>query len=115
MIDPLARPATVVVVGAGQAGLSAGYHLHRRGFVSALDRPEADRSFVILDANSAPGGAWQHRWESLTMSAVNGIFDLPGFPGPLPVESVETENDNPAGPLLVQTDRGAWGAKRYEC
>ncbi|GAA4608083.1 hypothetical protein BJY16_006660 [Actinoplanes octamycinicus] len=28
--------ATVVVIGAGQAGLSAGYHLKRRGFVSAL-------------------------------------------------------------------------------
>lgn len=138
MIEPLARSTTVVVVGAGQAGLSAGYHLLRRGFVSALNHPEADRSFVILDANHAPGGAWQHRWESLTMSTVNGIFDLPGFPRPLPdpatpsreaipqyfaafeeefrlpilrpvnVESVETEDEDPAGPLLVQTNRGAW-------
>lgn len=83
------RRATVVVIGAGQAGLSAGYHLQRHGYVSALDGapgedgsradPESPRSFVILDAASAPGGAWQHRWESLTMATVNHIFDLPGM------------------------------------
>jgi cation diffusion facilitator CzcD-associated flavoprotein CzcO len=60
-----------VVIGGGQAGLSAGYHLKRRG----LD-------FVILDAADQPGGAWSHRWESLRMATVNGIFDLPGFPKP---------------------------------
>ncbi|WP_258070592.1 NAD(P)/FAD-dependent oxidoreductase [Pseudoclavibacter sp. AY1F1] len=73
------RFATVVVIGAGQAGLSAGFHLKRRGFVSALAAPDADRTFVMLDANPGPGGAWQHRWESLTMATVNGIFDLPTF------------------------------------
>ncbi|MFI6074114.1 FAD-dependent oxidoreductase [Actinoplanes sp. NPDC051343] len=61
----------IVVIGGGQAGLSAGYHLKRRG----LD-------FVILDAGAQPGGAWSHRWESLRMATVNGIFDLPGFPRP---------------------------------
>lgn len=64
---------TVVVIGAGQAGLSAGYHLRRRGV-----------DFVVLDAGPAAGGAWQHRWDSLRMSTVNGIFDLPGFPRPEP-------------------------------
>ena len=34
---------TVVVIGGGQSGLSAGYHLKRRGFVSALSDPGADR------------------------------------------------------------------------
>ncbi|WP_346922519.1 FAD-dependent oxidoreductase [Glutamicibacter creatinolyticus] len=38
-----------VVIGAGQAGLSAGYHLLRRGM-----RPWVD--FVMLDANDGPGG-----------------------------------------------------------
>jgi cation diffusion facilitator CzcD-associated flavoprotein CzcO len=76
------RRASVVVIGAGQAGLSAAYHLQRRGYVSALDEPDAERSYVVLDANGAPGGAWQHRWESLRMATVNGIFDLPGFPKP---------------------------------
>jgi cation diffusion facilitator CzcD-associated flavoprotein CzcO len=62
---------TVVVIGGGQAGLSAGYHLRRRGL-----------PFVVLDAGAQPGGAWSHRWESLRMATVNGIFDLPGFPKP---------------------------------
>ncbi len=71
---------TVVVIGGGQAGLSAGYHLKRRGF-GAPDSGAA-RTFVVLDAAPAAGGAWQHRWESLRMETVNGIFDLPGFPRP---------------------------------
>src|SRR5215218_6390516 len=76
------RRATVVVIGGGQSGLSAGYHLERRGFASAADHPGSDGTFVVLDAEPAPGGAWRHRWESLTMATVNGIFDLPGFPKP---------------------------------
>src|SRR5262249_31159075 len=62
---------TVVVIGGGQSGLSAGYHLKRRGI-----------PFIVLDAEPAPGGAWRHRWESLRMATVNGIFDLPGYPKP---------------------------------
>ena len=60
----------VVVIGAGQAGLSAAYHLQRLGV----------SPFVVLDANDAPGGAWQHRWDSLTMHDVHGVADLPGMP-----------------------------------
>ncbi|MEI4280421.1 NAD(P)-binding domain-containing protein [Klenkia terrae] len=56
-------------MGAGQAGLSAAYHLQRAG---------AD--FVVLDADAAPGGAWQHRWASLRLDRANGIADLPGLP-----------------------------------
>jgi cation diffusion facilitator CzcD-associated flavoprotein CzcO len=77
--------ATVVVIGGGQSGLSAAYHLKRRGFTSALtDRSDSDggRTYVVLDAAAAPGGAWSHRWESLRMATVNGIFDLPRFPKP---------------------------------
>lgn len=55
-----------IVIGAGQAGLSASYHLARLGF-----------SHVVLDANDAPGGAWQHRWDALTMRDVHGIAELP--------------------------------------
>ena len=60
-----------VVIGAGQAGLSAAYHLRRLGI-----------DFVVLDANDRPGGAWQHRWDSLTMHDVHGVADLPGMPVP---------------------------------
>lgn len=62
----------VAVIGAGQAGLSAAYHLMRKGL-------EPYRGFVVLDANPAPGGAWQHRWPSLTLSTVNRLHDLPGL------------------------------------
>jgi cation diffusion facilitator CzcD-associated flavoprotein CzcO len=60
-----------VVIGAGQAGLSASYHLERLG----LDH-------VVLDAGRRPGGAWQHRWDSLTMDDVHGVADLPDSPAP---------------------------------
>jgi cation diffusion facilitator CzcD-associated flavoprotein CzcO len=80
--------AAVVVIGAGQSGLSAGYHLQRRGFTSALTDPGGPRTFVILDGAGTPGGAWSHRWESLRMATVNGIFDLPRFPKP-PLDPAE--------------------------
>lgn len=132
------RAATVVVVGAGQAGLSAAYHLRRHGFASALESPAAARTYVVLDANPAPGGAWQHRWESLRVSGLNRIFDLPGlahpamdprepsreavpryfaafedrydFPilRPTRVESVDFADDQEDGDLEVRTDRGTW-------
>jgi len=60
-----------VVIGAGQAGLSASYHLKRLG----LDH-------VVLDADPQPGGAWQHRWDSLSMDDVHGVADLPDGPAP---------------------------------
>lgn len=55
-----------VVIGAGQAGLSTSYHLQRLGI-----------DHVVLDADGAPGGAWQHRWDALTMQDVHGIAELP--------------------------------------
>ncbi|WP_182358899.1 flavin-containing monooxygenase [Tomitella gaofuii] len=64
--------ARVAVIGAGQAGLSAAHHLLRRG----LDRD----GLVVLDAYPGPGGAWRHRWPTLTLSTVNGVHDLPGMP-----------------------------------
>ncbi|GIF05472.1 NAD(P)-binding domain-containing protein [Actinoplanes siamensis] len=81
-----ARRATVVVIGGGQSGLSAAYHLKRRGFTGAPTGGQ--RTFVVLDAADGPGGAWSHRWESLRMATVNGIFDLPRFPKP-PLDPAE--------------------------
>ena len=59
-----------VVIGAGQAGLSAAYYLRRLGL-----------SHVVLNAEQARGGAWQHRWDSLTMDDVT-VADLPDGPAP---------------------------------
>ncbi|MGN7950365.1 NAD(P)-binding domain-containing protein [Microbacterium sp. 22215] len=55
-----------VVIGAGQAGLSASYHLTRLGI-----------SHVVLDSDAEPGGAWRHRWDALTMRDVHGVAELP--------------------------------------
>ncbi|AQS68516.1 ArsO family NAD(P)H-dependent flavin-containing monooxygenase [Streptomyces pactum] len=66
----------VVVIGGGQAGLAAGYHLRRRG----LD-------FVVLDAQATPGGAWQHVWASLHLFSPAAFSSLPGrFMPPQPGE-----------------------------
>ncbi|WP_024800678.1 NAD(P)-binding domain-containing protein [Nocardia sp. BMG51109] len=76
----------ILVIGAGQAGLSAGYHLKRLGL-----RPERD--FLIIDHAPGPGGAWQFRWPSLTLTTVNGVHDLPGmsFAETLPEHSETAE------------------------
>ena len=68
----LAIKTEIAVIGAGQAGLSSAYHLKQEGVVPG-------RGFVVLDQNPVAGGAWQHRWPSLTLSTVNRIHDLPGL------------------------------------
>ena len=63
-----------VVIGGGQAGLSVGYYLKKRG-----------RSFVILDANDRIGGSWRTRtWNSLRLFTPARYDGLPGwgYPGP---------------------------------
>lgn len=76
--------ADIVVIGAGQAGLSSAYHLQRRGLAPR-------RGFVVLDQAPEPGGAWQFRWPSLTLSTVNRIHDLPGMPFADAVDTAERE------------------------
>lgn len=70
--DTAVREVEVVVVGAGQAGLSAAFHLRRTGFTPGED-------FVVLDHTPGPGGAWQFRWPSLTYGKVHGMHSLPGM------------------------------------
>jgi putative flavoprotein involved in K+ transport len=61
----------VVVIGAGQAGLAAGFHLARRG----LD-------FVILEADSRVGDVWRARYDSLRLYSPAKYDSLPGMPWP---------------------------------
>lgn len=61
------RHVDVVVIGGGQSGLAAGYHLRRRGL-----------EFVVLDAQATPGGAWQHMWDSLRLFSPAAYSSLPG-------------------------------------
>lgn len=74
----------IVVIGAGQAGLSSAYHLLQLGL-------KPGRNFIVLDRNEKPGGAWQHRWPSLTLSTVNRVHDLPGMGFTEVVPAGETE------------------------
>ncbi|MEV0598216.1 NAD(P)-binding domain-containing protein [Streptomyces sp. NPDC050315] len=67
-----ARDVEVVVIGAGQAGLAAAFHLRRLGYVP-------DQDFVVLDHAPRPGGAWQFRWPTLTYGRVHGMHALPGM------------------------------------
>jgi cation diffusion facilitator CzcD-associated flavoprotein CzcO len=71
----VAESRDVVVVGGGQAGLAAGYFLRRSGL-----------SFAILDAGAAPGGAWRHAWDSLTLFSPAQWSSLPGWPMPVPAD-----------------------------
>lgn len=68
----VALKVDIVVIGAGQAGLSSAYHLRRLGLVP-------DKDFLIFDQSPQPGGAWQYRWPSLTLTTVNRVHDLPGM------------------------------------
>ena len=62
----------VVVIGAGQAGLSTAHHVVEAGL-----RPHED--VVVLDVNPGPGDPWCHRWPSLTFGTAHGIHVLPGL------------------------------------
>ncbi|MCT9622324.1 NAD(P)/FAD-dependent oxidoreductase [Curtobacterium sp. C2H10] len=69
---PADQHARVVVIGAGQAGLSVGYHLRRLGLTPGSD-------LVLLDRAPSTGGAWQFRWEALRLGAAHRVHDLPGM------------------------------------
>ena len=60
-----------VVIGGGQAGLSVGYHLSKRGL-----------PFLILDAHEKVGDAWRKRWDSLRLFSPAWADGLDGMPFP---------------------------------
>lgn len=82
MVNKIRYKTKIAVIGAGQAGLSAAYHLKKLGL-------EIGPDFIILDEAPHPGGAWQYRWSSLTLSTVNRIHDLPGMSFE---ETIDTRN-----------------------
>ena len=82
-----------IIVGGGQAGLSVGYHLSRRGL-----------PFLILDANTRIGDAWRNRWDSLKLFTPARSVGLPGFPFPMRGDLAPTK-DQVADYLQAYADR----------
>lgn len=60
-----------IIIGAGQAGLSTGYHLKKRR-----------HDFVILDANERVGDVWRQRFDSLKLYSPAKYDGLPGWDFP---------------------------------
>jgi len=56
----------VIVIGAGQAGLSIGYYLSK-----------LDREYIILEQASAITPNWRKRWDSFTLVLPNWTYQLP--------------------------------------
>jgi hypothetical protein len=91
MVNKIRYKTKIAVIGAGQAGLSAAYHLKKMGL-------EVGPDFIVLDESPHPGGAWQYRWPSLTLSTVNRIHDLPGMSFE---ETIDTGNTEVQASLAV--------------
>ncbi|QNN51839.1 flavin-containing monooxygenase [Nocardioides mesophilus] len=86
-------PLDVVVIGAGQAGLAAGYHLTRHG-----------SRFLLLDAGPSVGHAWRSRWDSLRLFTPAEYSSLPGMPFPAAAGSYPTK-DQVADYLAAYAER----------
>jgi len=71
-----------IVIGGGQAGLSVGHHLARRGV-----------EFLILDASSRVGDTWRRRWDSLRVFTPARHCGLDGLPFPAPPFSFPTKDE----------------------
>lgn len=71
-----------VIIGGGQAGLSVGYHLAKRG-----------RPFVILEANERIGDSWRKRWDSLRLFTPARYDGLAGWPFPASEWSFPTKDE----------------------
>lgn len=121
----------VLVIGAGQSGLAVGYYLRRAGL-----------TFVLLDDQAAPGGAWPHGWDSLRLFSPADASSLPGWLMPRPLDNGFPARDAVIDYLTqyeqryalpvrrpvrvvgvqqlgegyaVQTDAGTWQARAVVC
>lgn len=129
----------VLVIGGGQAGLAAGFFLHRLTRDATRGRSEWAPTFAIVDANAHPGGAWQHYWDTLELFSPAAYSSLPGYRMPpwgakgnpsathvvsylrtyeerydLPVHrpvTVLAVEEQPGGGYLTHTDHGTWASQ----
>lgn len=70
-----------LVVGGGQAGLSVGYHLARRGI-----------PFLVVEAAPRIGDVWRGRWDSLRLFTPARFDGLAGMPFPAPPDAFPTKD-----------------------
>lgn len=63
-----ANKIDVAIIGGGQSALAVAYFLRRAGI-----------GYVVLDDQPAPGGAWQHTWDSLHLFSPAQWSSLPGW------------------------------------
>lgn len=82
----------VVVIGGGQSALTAAYFLRRSGL-----------SYVLLDAETAAGGAWRHGWDSLRLFSPSAWSSIAGWP--MPAVSEETPHRDNVVDYLTQYER----------
>jgi putative flavoprotein involved in K+ transport len=71
-----------LIIGAGQSGLSVGYHLKRLG-----------RPFVILEGSARVGDSWRRRWDSLRLFTPARFNGLDGMAFPAPPHTFPTKDE----------------------
>ncbi len=71
----------VLVIGGGQAGLAAGFHLSKLG-----------ANYLIVDDGLRVGDSWRRRWDSLRLFTPARLNGLPGMPFPGAPSAVPTKD-----------------------
>lgn len=91
----------VIVIGAGQAALTTAYFLRRTSM-----------SYLLLDEQSGPGGAWLHAWESLRLFSPAPWSSIAGWPMPAPAEPGNPTRDDVIDYLRHYEDRYRFPVQR---
>ncbi|MET0764414.1 MAG: NAD(P)/FAD-dependent oxidoreductase [Blastococcus sp.] len=74
-------PFEVAVIGGGQAGLAAAWHLDQQGL-----------RHVVFEAADELGQSWRSRWDSLRLFTPAEYDGLPGLPFPAPARTYPTRD-----------------------
>jgi len=93
---PPGAPLDVLVIGAGQAGLSMAWHLARRGV-----------RYLLVDAAPEVGHSWRSRWDSLRLFSSARYDGLPGADFPAAPDSYPGK-DQVADFLAAYAERHAF-------
>jgi putative flavoprotein involved in K+ transport len=68
-MNDLPRKIEVVVIGAGQAGLTMSWYLRQAG-----------REHIVLERRDRLGGGWRDRWDAFRLVTPNWTASFPGYP-----------------------------------